>query len=184
MAPEEVVMAKVKRNGPCPCGSGNKAKRCCYGIGEANGFHVLPSDLCEGLIDDLIGVPELELRALFDQLLYLPEMDVALQVRLPGIITPVIDRAINALRDDEDELFDRVLEEVVADLDTDDRRLELARAVIALRDEGCLPPALVAAAVLELDQPESILFRSSVAESIAVLAGDQRTPAGLLVATR
>jgi uncharacterized protein YecA (UPF0149 family) len=24
-------MAKVKRNGPCPCGSGHKAKRCSYG---------------------------------------------------------------------------------------------------------------------------------------------------------
>jgi hypothetical protein len=177
-------MAKVKRNGPCPCGSGNKAKRCCYGTQEINGFRVLPLDLCEGLIDDLIGLPELELRALFDQLLYLPEMDVALQVRLPGIITPDMNRAINALRDDEDELFDQVLEHVVADIDTSDRRIELAQAVIALRDQGRLPPALAAAAVLELDRPESILFRSSVAESIAVLAGDQRTPAGLLVATR
>ncbi len=177
-------MAKVRRNGPCPCGSGSKAKRCCYGNHETNGSRVLPSDISEGLINDLIGVPELELRALFDQLLYLPEMDVALQVRLPGIITPDIDRAINALRDDEDELFDHVLEKVVADLDTHDRRIELARAVIELRDQGRLPPALAAAAVLELDRPESILFRSSVAESIAVLAGDQCTPAGLLVATR
>ena len=38
-------------------------------------------------------------------------------------------------------------------------------------------------AVLELDRPESMIFRSSVAESLAVLAGEQRTPAGLLLAT-
>jgi len=38
-------------------------------------------------------------------------------------------------------------------------------------------------AVIELDRPESITFRSSVAESLAVLAGEQRTPAGLLLAT-
>ena len=73
---------------------------------------------------------------------------------------------------------------MVAHIDTDDRRIELARAVIKLRDQARLPPAMAAAAVLELDRPESILFRSSVAESMAVLAGDQRTPAGLLVATR
>jgi hypothetical protein len=178
------AMAKVKRNGPCPCGSGNKAKRCCYGNQDTNGFRLLPPELSEGLIEDLVGVPEVELRSLFDRLLYLPEMGVSLQVRLPGIITPDMNRAINALRDGEDELFDEVLEQVVAAVDTDDRRVELARAVIDLRDQGRLEPRFAAIAVLELDLPESMLFRSSVAESLAVLAGDQRTPAGLLVATR
>ncbi len=38
-------------------------------------------------------------------------------------------------------------------------------------------------AVLELDRPESLDFRSSVAESLAVLAGEQHTPAGLFLAT-
>src|SRR5664280_3622053 len=33
-----VVMAKIRRNGPCPCGSGSKAKRCCYGTHEAVGL--------------------------------------------------------------------------------------------------------------------------------------------------
>ena len=65
-----------------------------------------------------------------------------------------------------------------------DRRAALARAVIALRDQGQLRPQLAAIAVLELDGKESTLFLSSVAESLAVLAGDRSTPAGLLVATR
>jgi hypothetical protein len=60
----------------------------------------------------------------------------------------------------------------------------LAQAVLALRDKGRIPCDLAAAAVLELDGEESTLFPSSVAESLAVLAGERSTPAGILVATR
>jgi hypothetical protein len=96
------------------------------------------------------------------------------------------DRNIGAphLRTGDDEGFDRALEQVVPTLDTLDNRITLARAVVALRDRGRIPAKLAAVAVLELDRPESMLFLSSVAESISVLAGDSCTPAGLLVATR
>ena len=43
---------------------------------------------------------------------------------------------------------------------------------------------LAAIAVFDLDRPDSSLFMSSVAESIGVLAGEERTPTGLLVAAR
>jgi SWIM/SEC-C metal-binding protein len=29
--PQPIVSDKVDRNAPCPCGSGKKAKKCCYG---------------------------------------------------------------------------------------------------------------------------------------------------------
>jgi hypothetical protein len=184
MAGEEVVMAKIRRNGPCPCGSGSKAKRCCYGAHEAVESGLLPQELGDDAIAELNGTDEVELRVYFDQLLYLPEIDTSLQVRLPGIITPDMDRAINALRDDDDEEFDEALERVVSAVDSADRRLELAQAVLRLRDQGQIKQKFAAIAVLELDRAESMVFRSSVAESLAILAGDQRTPAGLLVATR
>ena len=105
-------MAKIRRNGPCPCGSGSKAKRCCYGVDETvDGL--LPQEIGDDAIADLNGTDEVELRTYFDQLLYLPEIDTSLQVRLPGIITPDMDRAINALRDDDDEEFDEALDKVV-----------------------------------------------------------------------
>jgi hypothetical protein len=177
-------MAKIRRNEPCPCGSGSKAKRCCYGVDEAAEPGLLPPELGDDAIADLNGTDEVELRLYFDQLLYLPEIDTSLQVRLPGIITPNMDRAINALRDDDDEEFDEALERVVSAVDSPERRLELAQAVLRLRDEGQINRKFAAVAVLELDRAESMVFRSSVAESLAVLAGDQPTPAGLLVATR
>ena len=174
-------MAKIRRNGPCPCGSGSKAKRCCYAIHET--VHCLPPELCKEVVPDLRGVDEVSLRSLFDQLLYLPEIDTSLQTRL-GILTPDMDRAIAALQDDDDEEFDLALNKAVPEVDSIDRRIELARTVITLRNNGRIPPMLAAVAVLDLDGKDSTLFLSSVAESLAVLAGDRRTPAGLIVATR
>jgi len=175
-------MAKIQRNGPCPCGSGNKAKRC--GPHGVIDIRVLPLELCQDVVNDLLGTDKVEMRALFDQVLYLPEIDSSLQVRLPALLTPDIDRAITALKTGDGEGFDRALERVVPTLDTLATRIELAHAVIALRDKGRVPVKLAAVAILELDREVSTLLLSAVAESISVLAGDQRTPTGLLVATR
>ena len=106
-------MAKIKRNGPCPCGSGNKAKRCCYGTGEPVHDGMLPREVGVAAVADLKGTDRIELRAYFDQLLDLPELDVSLQVRLPGIITPDMARAINALRDDDGDGFDDAVDKVL-----------------------------------------------------------------------
>lgn len=176
-------MAKIKRNEPCPCGSGSKAKRCCYGTEEPVHDGMLPREVGDAAIVDLNGTDEIELRAYFDRLVDLPELDTSLQVRLPSIITPDMARAINALRDDDGDTFDDALDKVLDAIDSPERRLALAEVVLRLRDQDQIKPKLAAMAVLELDRPESMLFRSSVAESLAVLAGEQRTPAGLLLAT-
>jgi len=175
-------MAKVQRNSPCPCGSGIKAKRCCYAPQKE--LRALPVDLRQQAISDLVGTERVEMYALFDELVYLPEIDISLQVRMPGILTPEIDLAVDALRTDDGEEFDEALPAVVRMVDTVDRRLELARAVVRLRDDGRIPSRLAALAILELDREYSTLFRSSVAQSLAVLAGEERTPTGLLVAAR
>jgi hypothetical protein len=175
-------MAKIQRNGPCPCGSGNKAKRCCYAPQKE--LRAIPGDLCHQAISDLVGTERIEMNALFDELVYLPEIDISLQVRMPGILTPEIDRAVDALRTDDGEEFDEALSEVVRMVDNVDRRLELAHAVVRLRDDGHIPSRLAALAILELDREYSALFHSSVAQSLAVLAGEERTPTGLLVAAR
>jgi hypothetical protein len=177
-------MAKVQRNQPCPCGSGQKAKRCCYGPTKFVDVRVMPLEMTQEALDVLAGTEKIEMRALFDQLLYLPELDLSLQVPLPAILTPDVDRAVRALRDDDGDEFDRALETVVSMVDTVSRRIDLAQAVIALREEGRISPKLAAIAVFELDRPESSLFVSSVAESIGILAGRERTPTGLLVAAR
>ena len=136
---------------------------------------ILPLDLCQDVANDLPGTKEVELRTLLGQLIFLPEIDTSLQVRLPETITPDMERAINSLRANDDE-FDEALGKVVAEVDTIGRRIELARALIELRNEGRIPPKLAAVAVFELDRPKSTLFISSVAESLEVLAREQRKP--------
>ncbi len=103
---------------------------------------------------------------------------------LPKIWTPEIDRAVTAIQDEDDEAFNEALSIVVSKVDTTVSHLLLARAVVILRDAGKISKRLAALAVIELDTEVSAFFRSSVAESLAVLAGDQRTPSGLLVAAR
>jgi hypothetical protein len=64
-------------------------------------------------ISDLAGTSKVEMQALFDRILYLPELDLSLQVPLPLFHTPHLDRAIRALNDEEDEVFDQKLVHVV-----------------------------------------------------------------------
>jgi hypothetical protein len=144
---------------------------------------MLPVEVADAAIADLQGLDEIELHAYFDRLLELPELDVSLQVPLPRLVTPDMERAIDALRDDDYDDFDDALDEVVAAIDSHERRLALAEAVLALRDSGRITRKFAAMAVLELDRPDSMTFRSSAAESLAVLAGEQDTPAGLFLAT-
>lgn len=180
-------MTKVGRNEPCPCGSAKKSKRCCFSPEQlgANArlqrtFEGLRRDVAVDLAD--VGRPE------FDDLLRratsLPELNASLQVRLPTLFTWSIERAQAALEDDDDEAFDDELLEIAETLDTNEQRIELARAVIALRDAGKVPPKVAAAAVFKLSGGAgSDFLLSSIAQSIAVWTGDARTPAGLTVET-
>jgi hypothetical protein len=143
----------------------------------------MPLEVYRDSIAELAGTNREEFEAIFDDLVNLPELDLSLQVPLPSIWTPDLERAVHALHDDDTEEFDDALSYVAAKLDTFRQRLLLARAVVILRDAGRLSKKLAALAIIELDREYSAFFTSSVAESIAAVAGDQRTPSGLVVAT-
>jgi hypothetical protein len=144
---------------------------------------IMPPEIYRDSICELAGTTKDEFEELFSELVDLPELDLSLQVPLPSIWTPAIDRALSALQDGAEEAFDTALSDVVSRIDTTRARLLLARAVVVLRDAGKIPKNLAGLAMIELDREDSAFFRSSVAQSLAVLAGDQRTPSGLLVAT-
>lgn len=177
-------MAKVGRNQPCPCGSKKKAKWCCHGPVRTIDVRIMPREMTEEAFFLLRHTDVAEIRRHFGRLTELPDTDLSLQVPLPGIITPALDQAITALRQDDVDEFDRILPQIVETVDSVERRIDLARAVLSLRDQGRVSPILAAIAVVELDRGKSLLFTSAVAESVSVLAGDRRTPRGLLVAAR
>ena len=90
-------MAKVKRNGPCPCGSGKKAKRCCHGPVEYLDVRIMPLEVYRDSVCELGGTTRAEFDDLFGELVDLPEVDLSLQVPLPNVWTPAIDRAVSVL---------------------------------------------------------------------------------------
>lgn len=177
---------KIGRNDPCPCGSQLKAKRCC--LAEPHLRITTPratlARLQATVAADLAGVSRAQFRSLYDDMIYLPELDLSLHVRLPAVHTPEIARAADALNADDGERFDAALRDARAVIDTDERRVELAHAVIALRDTGRVRPPLAAVAIIDLNQPDSALVTSALAQAIAVTAGNETTPTGLLVAAR
>ena len=177
---------KISRNSPCACGSQIKAKRCCMaepGL-RISTPRALLARLQPGVAADLAGIDRARFRSLYDEMIYLPERDMSLHMRLPALHTPEIARAADAIHFGDTDGFDAALLDARAAIDTTERRLELAHALIALRDSGEISPALVAVAIIDLNQPDSAFVTSSLAEAIAVTAGDEPTPAGLLVAAR
>ena len=173
------------RNDLCGCGSGRKVKRCC-GVRRGPG----PDELATAFLADqsrkaatrLVGITRDEFDEMFHAVVHLPEVDLALQVELPALMTPELMRARVAV-DDPDE-FDAALGPVVTSLDTPTRRAQLARVVVDLAEAGWVDADVAAVAVIDLTTPDSALFTSSVAEAVGVAAGAARTPAGLVLAAR
>jgi hypothetical protein len=178
-------VADVGRNDVCGCGSGRKVKRCC-GVRRGPRPDVVATAFLAGqartAVARLAGVTRDDFDELFHEIVHLPQIDLALQVELPRLMTPELLRAL-AVVGDEDE-FDAALSPVIASLDTPVRRAGLARAVVDLTAAGRVDRDVAAVAVIDLTMAESALFASSVAEAVGVAAGVARTPAGLVLAAR
>jgi hypothetical protein len=177
---------KTGRNNPCRCGSGIKAKRCCDAAPElrTTTARAVLARLQPEVIGALAGLERKRFRQLYDEMIYLPELDISLHLRLPGLLSLEIEEAMYACRVHDDEGFDEALRHAARMLDTFERRLELAEAVLALRDRGLVHAALAAVAIVDLNQAESALLVSSLAQTVAVASGDEKTPSGLLIAAR
>jgi hypothetical protein len=177
-------MTKIGRNERCPCGSGLKAKRCCLAEEEAR--VTTPRATLARLQVDAVGaishLAETEFRELYDEMIYLPELDISLHLRLPAVLTLEIEDAMSALADGEHTRFDDALAAAASSLNSVERRLELAESVLALRDQGVISPKLAAVSIIDLNNEDSALLLSSLAQAIAVKSGAEPTPSGLLLA--
>ena len=181
-------MAKVGRNEPCPCGSGLKAKLCCQapeGTPQVNTPRARLARLRFEVVSALRDVVDREdFEALLSEVIRLPELDVSLHLALPVLETPEIGRARLAFDEGDYERLDEILEQAVALVDSPEHRLDLAQAVLVQRDRGCIDSKVAALAIVDLNQPRSTLMMAALAQAIAVANGNNKTPAGLLVAAR
>lgn len=179
-------MGAAGRNEPCGCGSGRKAKRCCgvqRGPSEADLARAFLAGQVGPAARVLRGCSDDELNELQGETLELPTLDTSLQLPLPRLLTPDVERLLLAIEDDDLDGIDDALPAVLARVDTPVARAELARALLALRERGRIDPRVSAVALIELSAPKlQRLVSSAVVQSAGVVLGDVTTPAGLLVA--
>lgn len=176
-------MAKVGRNEPCPCGSGRKAKRCC-GVGggpsEESLARAFLTHASREAAGELRRLPDAELLELFEELWELPAVHLSLQVELPKLLSPALNRLCDAVADDDPD--PELLDAAVAAIDTPTERARLARAVIAQAEAEAIDGMLANSALLDLGSDSRHLLRAALLEAVAVWVGTARTPAGLRLA--
>jgi hypothetical protein len=176
-------VAKVGRNEPCPCGSGRKVKRCCGvqgGPSEESLARAFLSHASREAAAGLRRLPDGELLELFEELWELPSVDLSLQVALPKLLSPTLNRLCAAVADDDPD--PELLDAAVAAMDTPTERARLVRAVIAQAQAKRIDVRLADAALIDLGSDSRRLLRAGLLEAVAVRVGATRTPAGLLLA--
>jgi hypothetical protein len=116
----------------------------------------------------------------------LPRLDLSLMVPLPHVLPPSLERLRRVVADGDSDAVADALATAVADIDTPQRRASLARAVLALHDDGHRVECdTTAYAILDLaENNPPILLATTLLQTVAVTSGATRTPAGLLVAAR
>jgi len=180
-------MVKTGRNQPCPCGSGIKTKRCCgerRGPSEAAPARAFLAVQSREALQSLANSEREEFVAVFDEMLELPEHDLALVAPLPAIFTPELQRLARVMADAEEDEIESAMGAALPPFDTPLVRAHLARAVIAQRDAGRIAERVAAMALLNLGSRSLALLRSSLIQAVAVATGAIETPSGILVARR
>ena len=176
-------MAKVGRNEPCSCGSGRKAKRCCgveRGPSEESLARAFLVHECREAAGELRRLSDAELGELFEGLWDLPAAHLSLQVELPKLHSPALNRLFDAVADEDPD--PELLEAVVRVIDTPIERARLARAAIAQAQAKTIEETLANAALLDLGSDSRRLLRAGLLQAVAVRVGAARTPAGVLLA--
>jgi hypothetical protein len=178
-------VARPGRNDSCACGSGRKVKRCCgteRGPSAESLARAYLSQMARAAVRDLGGIADDDFAVLSDELRELPARELSLQLELPKIFPPALDRLLDAMEQDDPDAGEAPFRELLDELDSSRARARLAQAVVGLRERGRLGRDLAAAALVDLASGSRELFAASLLEAAAVRAGIARTPGGLLLA--
>lgn len=162
-----------------------KVKRCCAiarGPSRESLAVAFLRAAAREVADSAGALSEREFALLLAELVDLPCLDLSLQVELPKLLSPALGRLCEAIAEDDELVGDAVIEEVLDELDTPLERARLARAVIAARDAGGCGRRLAAVALIDLASGSRQLLCAAVVQAVAVRAGVERTPGGVLLA--
>jgi hypothetical protein len=106
---------------------------------------------------------------------------VSMQLPLPGLLSPALERLRAAVADDDPDQVAAAVPAVLAEVDTPIVRAGLVRAVLVLRDAGRVSDEVAAAVLVEQASRSTELLKASLLAAVAVGVGAATTPAGLLV---
>jgi hypothetical protein len=176
-------VAKIGRNEPCPCGSGRKAKRCCgieRGPSEESLARAFLGGAARQAAEWTSHLSDAGFDALLDELWELPVCDLALQVELPKLFPPELDRLCEAVEEDDPD--PDLLDEAARRIDGPTERARLARALLAKAEQRVIDRELAAAALVDLASDSRTYLRYALLEAVAVRVGAAATPAGLRLA--
>jgi hypothetical protein len=132
---------------PVSAAAGAEAKRCCgieRGPSEQSLARAFVSQAARAAVLDLGPIRDDDFDMLCDRLDTLPARELSLQLELPKIFPPALDRLLDAMEQDDVDAGEVPFRELVDKLDTPPERARLARAVIALRETGRLERELAA----------------------------------------
>ena len=157
-------MSRLLRTRPCPCGSGRAARDCCgrfRRLPEAEVARAYLHRQARTAREVLAPFSPGGLAGLRSELVGLPSAHPVMEQAWRGPTTLAVERLIAAAqkRAGDAEAF---VHAMLARLDTPLMRVALARATIALRQEGAIDEHLAAAALVDLDQAGSVLLEAAV----------------------
>src|SRR4030095_14231981 len=109
-----------------------------------------------------------------------PRQDVSMQLRLPGLLSPALERLRAAVADDDPEEVAAAVPAVLPEVDTPIVRAGLVRAVLALRDAGRVSDEVAAAVAVEQASRSTELLKASLLAAVAVGVGGAPPPGGRL----
>jgi hypothetical protein len=177
-------MAQQGRNERCRCGSGRKVKRCCgvqRGPSEVELAKAFLHQQARSGVLVLDARSDDEVVALLDEAVGLPQQDVSMQLPLPRLLSPALERLRAAIAEDDPDEVAAVVPAALAEVDTPIARAGLVRAVLGLREAGRVSAELAAAVVVEQASRSTTLLEASLLAALRVSVGAATTPAGLLV---
>jgi hypothetical protein len=180
-------MAQQGRNERCRCGSGRKVKRCCgvrRGPSDAELAKAWLYQQARSAAQMLDARSDAEVVALLDAATRLPTQDVSMQLPLPGLLSPALERLRAAIADGDPEEIDAAVPAALAEVDTPIARAGLVRAVQGLREAGRVSDQVAAAVTVEQASRSTELLKASLLEAAAVSVGAATTHSGLLVVSR
>ncbi|HEY3845288.1 MAG TPA: hypothetical protein VGL48_18760 [Acidimicrobiales bacterium] len=124
---------------------------------------------------------EFDIDRLLERVIELPVRHYSLQVRLPRIWPPELERLRAGVSNDTDDVADAV-QAAAATIDGPHLRLTLAREAADLCQHDEIDLESLAIIVVDLARPISLFVCASLIAATAVSLGRCPTPTGLLVA--